>query len=162
MLNFLAIGTYLSWIAIIVLLITKYTKPKSISFRFIQKHALKIAFGLTLIATIGSLYLSEILLIIPCTLCWYQRILTYSQMIILGIAAYIDDFGIKKYLIPINILGLLISGYHILIQTISADSIFCALGSGCSNAYYTLGITVPMMSATIYASVLLLLVIAKR
>lgn len=162
MLEMLAIGTYIAWALFLVLLIAHVVKTKNKLFQWIQRHALKIAFSLTVVALIGSLYLSEILLIIPCTLCWYQRILTYPQVLLLGIAAYIQDISIKKYLIPMNILGLLVAGYHVIIQTIRAESIFCSVGAGCSNAYYILGVSVPMMSVTIYASVLLLLVIAKR
>lgn len=160
MLRFLAIGTYICWVAILTLLILYVLKPKIL--QYISKHALKMSFGLTIIATIGSLYLSEVLLIVPCPLCWYQRVLTYSQMMILGIAVYLNDPAIKRYLIPINILGLLVSGYHILIQTINTESFLCTVGGGCSNAHYTLGVSVPIMSFTIYASVLVLLVIAKR
>ena len=39
-----------------------------------------------LVATAESLYFSELRGFIPCTLCWYQRILTYPLVLLLGIA----------------------------------------------------------------------------
>ncbi|KAA0806277.1 disulfide bond formation protein B, partial [Bacillus sp. AY2-1] len=36
-----------------------------------------ISFFVSFIATIGSLYFSEIKGFIPCELCWYQRIFMY-------------------------------------------------------------------------------------
>jgi disulfide bond formation protein DsbB len=74
---------------------------------------LLLAWVAALIATIGSLYFSEVLHYIPCTLCWYQRIFMYPLAIILGMAFYRNDNDIAKYTLPLSIIGMLISGYHI-------------------------------------------------
>ena len=53
----------------------------------IGQVALPLAFLVALTCTVGSLYLSEVAKFPPCILCWYQRIVMYPQVIILGIAA---------------------------------------------------------------------------
>lgn len=50
------------------------------------EHILFTAWAISLIATSGSLYLSEIMKYEPCILCWYQRIFMYPLVIILAVA----------------------------------------------------------------------------
>ncbi len=40
------------------------------------------------VATAGSLYFSEVLGLVLCDLCWYQRILMYPLVVVLGVAAW--------------------------------------------------------------------------
>lgn len=65
-----------------------------------------VAWVIALIATLGSLYFSEIREFRPCILCWYQRIFMYPLVLLLGIAAFRSDAGIKTYVLPLAILGL--------------------------------------------------------
>ena len=51
-----------------------------------QEYALLTAWGASFIATLGSLYFSEIMKFEPCVLCWYQRIFMYPFVLWLGIA----------------------------------------------------------------------------
>ncbi|WP_212926877.1 disulfide oxidoreductase [Oceanobacillus sp. J11TS1] len=76
------------------------------------------AWVVSLIATLGSLYFSEIKGFIPCELCWYQRIAMYPLALILGIATFKQDFSVKKYMLPIAIIGWCISLYHYLEQKV--------------------------------------------
>ena len=55
-------------------------------YGFIQGGALWFALGIALIATIGSLFYSEILGFTPCLYCWYQRILMYPLVFIFATA----------------------------------------------------------------------------
>ncbi len=68
------------------------------------------------VAMLGSLYMSEVAHLIPCTDCWYQRIAMYPIAIILGIAAYRNDAKIRVYVAPLAVIGGIISIYHYLIQ----------------------------------------------
>lgn len=61
-----------------------------------------IAWAVSVIATLGSLYLSEIKGFLPCDLCWFQRIFMYPLTILLGIAYFKDDVGIAKYVLPLS------------------------------------------------------------
>ncbi|WP_342432748.1 disulfide oxidoreductase [Neobacillus sp. FSL H8-0543] len=115
-----------------------------------MNKALLLAWVAALIATIGSLYFSEVLHYIACTLCWYQRIFMYPLAIILGIAFYQNDKGITKYALPLSITGLIISGYHTVLQKIPYLQQFemCTSGVPCSKDYINwLGfITIPMLA----------------
>ncbi|MEN1989372.1 disulfide oxidoreductase [Paenibacillus hubeiensis] len=85
------------------------------------KHADKrlfLAWAVSVIATGGSLYFSEIKGFIPCDLCWFQRIFMYPLTIVLGIAYFKDDFKIGRYVLPLSIIGGCISLYHVVIQRV--------------------------------------------
>lgn len=105
---------------------------------------------LAIIATAGSLYFSEILHYVPCTFCWYQRILMYPLVILLGRAFYEQDLKIHRYILPLSILGMLVSGYHYSLQKIPALQHFemCQSGVPCSGEYINwLGfITIPFLA----------------
>jgi disulfide bond formation protein DsbB len=118
------------------------------------------------IATLGSLYLSEVLHFIPCTLCWYQRIFMYPLAIILGIAFYRNDKDIFLYTLPLSIIGMIISGYHVLLQKVPYLQQFemCKTGVPCSKDYLNLlgFITIPMMAFTAFTIITVCLVILTR
>lgn len=120
-----------------------------------------------LIATLGSLYFSEVMHFIPCTLCWYQRIFMYPLVIILGIAFYRNDQGIYRYVLPLSIIGMLISGYHTLLQKLSFLQQFemCTTGIPCSKDYINwLGfITIPLLAFIAFTVITVsLLMLARR
>lgn len=77
-----------------------------------QKHSLELLFIIPLIATLGSLYLSEIKGWTPCKLCWYQRIFMYPQVILAGMALMRKARGIIVYLIPLSVIGAVIAVVH--------------------------------------------------
>ncbi|MDT7919686.1 MAG: disulfide bond formation protein B [Meiothermus sp.] len=88
---------------------------KSSSSTF-DRNALLLAFAwlVALVATLGSLYYSEVRNFIPCTLCWYQRIAMYPLVFILGIATWRNDPQIRPYALTLSLLGLFWSSYHLL------------------------------------------------
>ncbi len=94
------------------------------------------AFIVATTATLGSLYLSEIAHFVPCQFCWYQRIAMYPLAVILGIAAWRRDHGIRIYVSVIAAIGAALSTYHYLIQRFpDLDSGSCSLGVPCTTAY---------------------------
>ena len=62
-----------------------------------RETLLFIAWAASVIAMFGSLYFSEIRQYEPCELCWYQRILMYPFVVILGIATVKKDYKISLY-----------------------------------------------------------------
>lgn len=82
----------------------------------VLEHGPALSWAVAVIATLGSLYFSEVRGYIPCTYCWYQRILMYPLVIILGIAAVRKDYGQTLYVLPLSILGIGMSGFHYLTQ----------------------------------------------
>jgi len=93
----------------------------------VRGYGLWIAWLMALAATLGSLYYSEVAGFTPCEYCWYQRIAMYPLAIILGIAALRRDHGIRRYVMPLALIGGLISAYHYTIQQ------FPDLGAGSCN-----------------------------
>lgn len=74
-----------------------------------RDNRLYIAWVIALIATIGSLYFSEIQNFKPCILCWYQRIAMYPLVLILGIAAFTRDLKIRRYALSLAVIGFIIA-----------------------------------------------------
>ncbi len=79
-------------------------------------HLLFFIWVVSLVATIGSLFFSEILKYEPCKLCWIQRILMYPISITGIIAIVRKDYNYIVYILPLSILGVFISSYHYAIQ----------------------------------------------
>lgn len=95
------------------------------------------AWLVALMATIGSLYFSEVRMFVPCALCWWQRIFMYPLVAILGVATLRQDFGVWRYALPLSLIGLGTAGYHVLLQKVPglAPPASCAVGVPCSLQY---------------------------
>lgn len=131
-----------------------------------MNKSLLVAWIAAVIATLGSLYFSEVMQFIPCTLCWYQRIFMYPLAIVLGIAFYKNDRRIYPYVLPLSIIGMLISGYHMLLQKIPYLKQFemCKTGVPCSEDYLNwFGfVTIPMLAFIAFTIITISLVILAR
>jgi disulfide bond formation protein DsbB len=79
-------------------------------------QGLALAALVATVATAGSLYLSEGGHLVPCRWCWFQRIAMYPLALILVIAAFRRDWGIRPYAIVIALVGLGFSTWHYLIE----------------------------------------------
>jgi disulfide bond formation protein DsbB len=74
-----------------------------------RKFGLQLAWLIAIVATIGSLFFSEVLDLPPCTYCWYQRVFLYPLVIILGIAVFRKDYSISIYALPLAMVGGLVA-----------------------------------------------------
>lgn len=72
----------------------------------------------SLVATLGSLFFSEVKNYEPCTYCWYQRILMYPLVIIIGIAYIQRNVQIAVTTLTFSIIGAVIALYHYGIQKV--------------------------------------------
>ncbi|MFD2608360.1 disulfide bond formation protein B [Deinococcus taklimakanensis] len=72
---------------------------------FSRDNRLYAAWVVALVATLGSLYFSNVKGYQPCVLCWYQRICMYPLALWLGIAALRGDLGVRAYALPLAVLG---------------------------------------------------------
>lgn len=131
-----------------------------------MNKSLLLSWVTALLATIGSLYFSEVRHFIPCTFCWYQRILMYPLAVILGLAFYRNDKGIHRYTLPLALLGMVVSGHHTLLQKVPYLQQFemCTSGIPCAKDYLNwLGfITIPMMAFAAFTIITVCLVILSR
>lgn len=95
-----------------------------------------LAFVIALTAMSGSLYFSEVAHLVPCTLCWYQRIAMYPLAPILGIAAVRRDLGVRIYAWVLAGSGAVISIYHYMIQWVpDLDATACAVDNPCTAVF---------------------------
>jgi disulfide bond formation protein DsbB len=113
-----------------------------------------LAFGTALVATLGSLYYSEIVGFIPCTLCWYQRILMYPLILVTLVGILTRDERLPVYVLPLSVVGLGLSTYHYLLQLgVIERTGACAVGVPCNARYvnYFGFVTIPLMAGTAFA-----------
>lgn len=164
--DFLSLATVVSQITILVMVVSFFIKKR---FTFIEKmsqYGLHIAFFFALAAMAGSLTYSEIIGYLPCTLCWYQRICMYPQVLLLGIAVVKKDMGVLRYSVPLAGVGAVIALYHYQSQFTKLTSSICgsdALGSCTDRFLLELGyITIPVMALTAFAGILVFLFAYKR
>lgn len=124
------------------------------------------AFLISLVATLGSLFFSEVMNFIPCSLCWYQRVFMYPLVYIFFINLLYPDNKVFKYSFPLIISGLLISIYHnLLILKIIPESLSpCVSGIPCNVDYLNwLGfITIPLLSFISFLVLFVALLIYKK
>ncbi len=127
---------------------------------------LLLAWITSIIAMGGSLFFSERMGFIPCTLCWYQRILMYPLVLFLGIAFYRNDKGIYKYVLPLSLIGMIVSSYHYALQKVPSLHEFsvCTSGVPCSGHYINwLGfITIPFLALIAFIIITLSLLIVRK
>lgn len=111
-------------------------------------------------ATLGSLYLSESAHLIPCTNCWYQRIAMYPIAVILAIAAWRRDTGVRIYVNTIAIIGGIIALYHYLIQWFpTLEGTSCTTSVPCTGVWFRVFgfISIPYMALSAFALVLVMM-----
>ena len=132
----------------------------------LKQNLLYLAFALSLVATAGSLFFSEILKFPPCVLCWYQRIAMYPLVVLLAIAIYTGDKGVAKYVLPLSVTGLLIAIYHNLLyyNILPEAAAPCILGVSCTTKQIEwFGfITIPLLSLAAFAIITILMVIYQK
>ncbi len=131
----------------------------------LQRHGAHLAFLVALTATLGSLYFSEIRHFIPCTLCWYQRILMYPLVIITLVGIIERDDFLPTYVLPFSLVGLCLSAYHYAIQWgVLGSTTACTIGIPCNVRYvnYLGFITIPFMALTAFSLITIIMVTTRR
>ena len=137
--------------------------------KLLQPVSYNLAFFLAFIATLASLFLSEVLHFQPCILCWYQRIAMYPQVALLYVAQLRRERVLTPYLITLNVIGGSISLYHyslhVLPRTI-VPILPCSTQFGgvpCDKGYdfYFGFMTFPLMAWSVFALITFLLISSK-
>ena len=111
------------------------------------------------VATAGSLYFSEVLGLLPCELCWYQRVLMYPLVVVIGVAALENRVGAYRTALPLSTAGIAVAAYHSYLQ-VAVESTTCTVG-GCGTVQYqVLGLTIPNLSLLAFLLISFVLVLA--
>ena len=128
-----------------------------------RRTFLPAAAGVAVVATWGSLYLSEVANFIPCEYCWYQRIAMYPLALILVIAAVTRDRRIWRYALPLALIGAATSIYHYWLQQNPDGPSACSAGVSCSVRYVDElnVVSIPWMAMSAFLLIAVLLVVDR-
>ncbi|MDQ5962762.1 MAG: hypothetical protein QG653_569 [Patescibacteria group bacterium] len=164
---YLSILTIIGGIAIVVWAITLLVRDKNKFVDAVARHATLIGLIATLSGTLLSLFYSQVLGLVPCELCWYQRILLYPQVVLFAIAWWKKEHSVWMYSIWLSILGAGIALYHHALQMgfdIYKPCSTAPFATDCSKPEFILFgfVTFPFMSFVMFATLVLLYFTHKR
>ena len=118
------------------------------------------------VATGGSLFFSEVMEYMPCSMCWYQRIFMYPLVLIFIVGSFPVNKMVFNYSIPLISLGWLFALYHNLIQweIIPESASPCVENNPCTTQWIDwLGfITIPLLSFTAFTMIGIIMIIFYR
>lgn len=124
------------------------------------------AWLIALCASLGALFISEVLGQAPCYLCWFQRAFMFPLAIILLVACIRSDAGVWRYALPLAAIGGLVALYHTLLQVglIQEPIVQCGAGPSCSSAAMTLfgWLSIPALSLAAFSAIVVLLIFVRR
>jgi disulfide bond formation protein DsbB len=118
-------------------------------------------------STVLTLVYSEYFGLIPCGLCWLERIALYPQVLLIAVSLYYKDTLMPRYGIALSIFGLIVSLYHHYLQMGGSEFIKCPVsgeGAECAKRFFFEFnfMTFPLMSAILFAFLITLYVYMLR
>lgn len=123
------------------------------------------AFLIALTATLGALFIGEVMGQMPCTLCWYQRIAMFPLVPILGLSLWRDDRLARVYGLPLVLAGMALAAWHtgLYAGVLPSQIVPCTQnGPSCSGpAQVILGLPIPYLSLAAFAAILACLILPK-
>lgn len=142
-------------------------KTYSSILKWFHKNSMIIAFFVSLIATLGSLYYSDVLKYSPCVLCWYERICMYPQALLFALALWKKEQRVWLFAVALSIIGAVISGVHYYLQVAGSNK-FCEIVGGysasCSDTFSVNWgyITIPMMALSAFILIIALAFLQRK
>ena len=113
------------------------------------------------LATLGALFMSEIMALAPCVLCWYQRIFMFPLVVILALGLFPFDPKVVRYALPLGLIGLAVAAFHLLLVAgyIPETLTPCRQGVPCSTVQIEwFGfVTIPLLSFLAFLTINVLL-----
>jgi disulfide bond formation protein DsbB len=128
--------------------------------------ALFAAWLVALVASLGALFVGEILGQSPCLLCWYQRAAMFPLAVILGIACLRDDSSVTRYATPLAAIGTAIALWHALyyFDVVPTAIEPCGQGPSCRSSDMTVFgvVPLPVLSLAAFVAIAALLQVVSR
>lgn len=116
---------------------------------------------IALVATLGSLFFSEVMERTPCVLCWYQRIAMFPLVLIFTVGLFPLDTRCTRYAWPIALAGALVALYHCLLYlgVLPEGMQTCTQGVSCADVKIEIYgfLTIPLLSLGSFLLILALL-----
>ncbi|HSK24343.1 MAG TPA: disulfide bond formation protein B [Egicoccus sp.] len=132
---------------------------------WLAEAALPLAAAVAIVATGGSLYLSEVAGYIPCALCWYQRIAMYPLVVVVGVAALRRDLTVWLTALPLAVIGAAIAAWHVAVERVpDLGSGVCDPTAPCTILWVEeFGfLTIPTMALIGFITIAMLVLVARR
>lgn len=124
------------------------------------------AWVLVTVATLGSLFFSDVMGVPICSLCWYQRVAMYPLVLVLAVGLLPYDPRVLRYAAALAGAGWLIALFHVLVVAgiIPESAQPCVQGIPCSETHISLlGIlNIPTLSLLTFTVTGVLLYFAHR
>ena len=139
--NVFGVLTLLSLVFAVVVFVWRVASPANFTRtagRVGVTNALRLSWVIALVSTLGSLYYQYVVRLEPCMQCWLQRIAIFPLAIILGVAVVKDDDSVVPYVWGLNVYGVLMSVWHMLVEFgVLAEASTCAAsGPPCAIPYF--------------------------
>jgi disulfide bond formation protein DsbB len=116
-------------------------------------------------ATLGALFLSEVVGIAPCVLCWYQRVFMFPLVFVLAAGLFPLDPRVLRYALPLVAGGWLVALFHVLLTwgVIPHALAPCVRGIPCAQVevQWFGFVTIPLLSLLAFTVLATLLVAAR-
>lgn len=158
------LGTLGAEILAIVLLALYFKRDVQVE-TLVLRYAPVVVFLITLVGTALSLVYSEYFGILPCTLCWFQRVFLYSALTVSAVALYVKDGRAYRYLVSLSVLGALVALYQHALQMWGAGILPCpATGGDCAKRFlFEFGhVTFPWAAFVSFALIIILMLYVRR
>lgn len=124
------------------------------------------AWLVALSATLGALFIGEVMGQAPCNLCWFQRAFMFPLALLLMVACLSGDFGVWRYALPLAGIGWLVALYHLLLFSgvIPEEIKPCGAGPSCSSADTVIfsWVPIPALSLAAFTAIIGLLDLVRR
>ena len=125
------------------------------------------AWAVALAASLGALFIGEVMGQTPCLLCWYQRIFMFPLALILAVAAFRADRQVWRYALPLSLIGAAVAGFHSLLYfgLVPERIEPCGVRLSCASADMTIfgSLPLPLLSLLAFAAISgLLIPLAKK
>ena len=128
----------------------------------LRKDAQRLAFSVAAVSTVGSFWFSEVGGFVPCEFCWYQRILMYPLVVVLGVAVWRGDDLLRWRALPFSLLGVVVSAYHVQLQWFPDQGSSCNVAAPCTQQWVDrFGfVSIPVMSFCGFVAITVLILVA--
>lgn len=124
------------------------------------------AWFIATVASLGALFMSEVMGFAPCVLCWWQRIFMFPLVLILAIGLFPFDAKVLRYALPLAGIGLAVAAFHVLLilGIIPETLVPCRQGIPCKaiQIEWFGFVTIPLLSFLAFLALNGLLIAAYR
>ncbi len=124
----------------------------------LEQHTQKLMLAVALVATLSSLYYSEVVGFIPCEFCWFQRIAMYPLALLFLVAVVTRSRIDARYIVALAVVGLPLSIYHYQLQLFPEQAGVCSGIVSCTdrNVEEFQIVSIPFMAGAGFLTILLL------